>query len=168
MKFVNDYGAGFLQLDTEIYNTLLDAKKGNHELLKFFKIQYPEQFAQTHVNCIYVGRTLAQKELNDTTFDVESWNVQIELIITTKEYEHLKRRQLLKSTVYAIRTILKKSSIADCIMFNNVEFEYDNTNVLNLASVTLTGRESYLLEPYPEYKRICKVLNEIETIKLKE
>ena len=40
MKFVNDYGAGFLQLDTEIYNTLLDAKKGNHELLKFFKIQY--------------------------------------------------------------------------------------------------------------------------------
>ena len=38
MKFVNDYGAGFLQLDTEIYNTLLDTKNAMERVRISLKI----------------------------------------------------------------------------------------------------------------------------------
>ena len=46
----------FMELDTRIYNDLLDNVKNKHPLLKHFKILYPEKVPISMMNAIYVGR----------------------------------------------------------------------------------------------------------------
>lgn len=155
---------GFLTtLDANIYNLLLDYKKGGDRLLQLFKIYYPEHYAQAHINAVYVGRTQTTPNMELSTYDTDRYDVTIELIITTKKYEKLDRRNLLKTMCYHIIDILKNSVLEDMLKSIDFMFEYDNTNVLNQARIVIVGTESFGKESKEkEYNRICKLLYDLE------
>lgn len=161
----SDYINGFLESDTEIYNTLLDARKGGHPLLKHFNILYPEKVPISDVNAIYVGRLNSNYNVGEATFEAETWDVTIEIVITTKQYDHLDRRRTLKSVGYAVKKVLSHSPIGAYIKFNNFNFEYDQKNVIQQARWGLTVKE-YDIEKYEEeLLHVCRVLADIDIYK---
>lgn len=151
--------------DTHLYNLLLDYKKSNDPLLKMFKIYYPENYAQTHINAVYVGRTQTTPREDLTTFDMDRYECTIELIVTTKKYEKMERRRLLKTMCYHIIDIIKSSTLDSLVEHIDFTFEYDNTNVLNQARIVIRAVESFGKESKEkEFKRVCKMLYELETV----
>ena len=153
--------SNFMEIDTKVYNTLLTAVKDNHPILRYFKILYPEKIPVAMSNSIYVGRTetrLRKDEYN--TFDTDKWEVDLELIIITKDNPKYERRKLLKSVVSVVKEVLKHSGLE--IEIESVTFEYDNTNVLQQARMRLTGLEYDVYKEDKEYLEICRILEEID------
>lgn len=153
--------SNFMELDTKLYNVLLDAVKDKHPLLKHFKILYPEKIPVSNSNSIFIGRTDSTLQHGiDTTFDTDKWEVDIELIIITKDNPKYERRKLLKSVVTSVKQIIKNSGLD--IIVESVAFEYDNTNVLQQARLRLHGIEYDIYKESNEYLQICKILEDIE------
>lgn len=157
----------FLQGDTEIYNTLLDAKKGNHPLLKYFKILYPDKINQQPINAIYIGRLDSIHQQRFDTNETEEWEVNVEILITTKKYQKLNRRQLLKTAVYAIKEVISNSLVSGAIDFREVSFVYDRNNLIQFARMVIVMRETNLYNYESEMRKVCKILTEIDVEKSK-
>ena len=155
--------SNLMQLDTDIYNVLLDAKKGGHKLLKHFKIYYPEKINISMVNAIYVGRLETNLVENEyVTFDTTEWNVNIEIVITTKDNPKLERRKLLKSASVAVKNVLHNSGLD--LKVKSIIFEYDNTNVIQQCRIVIEGSEYDLYGDDKEYLHICNILEETDVI----
>ena len=152
----------FMELDTRIYNDLLDNVKNKHPLLKHFNIFYPGKVPISMMNAIYVGRI--ETVLADdgyVTFDCDKWKVSIDLIITTKDNPKVERRKLLKSTVVAVKEVLMRSGLD--VSIRDIVFEYDNTNVIQQARISLIGYEYEVYKDKKDYLKICSVFDDIET-----
>jgi hypothetical protein len=155
--------SNLMKLDTDIYNVLLDAKKGGHNLLKHFKIYYPEKINISMTNAIYVGRLETNLVENEyVTFDMTQWNVNIEIVITTKDNPKLERRKLLKSASVAVKNVLHNSGLD--LQVKAINFEYDNTNVIQQCRMVIEGTEYDLYEDDKEYLHICNILDKIDVI----
>ena len=156
-------------LDTQIYNLLLDSKKGGNRLLKHFKIEYPEQYPQTYINSINVGRTYTYPDKESTTFDTNAYEVTVEIVITTKNYKTMQRREILKTACYEVIKIIENSPLAGFCRIESNVFEYDNTNVITNARIILKGLERFSKEVEErEYNRICRLIENIELKTFKE
>lgn len=152
----------FLNSDTEIYNALLDAKKSGHELLKHFKILYPNKIPQNPINAIYVGRLETIHEAYDDTFDHYDWRVSTDIFITTKQYDKVDRYRMLKTATFAVMEVLLESKIGSFIKLHNQGFIYDNNNLIQMSRLSIYSREnSYKDTMKSEYEKVCKILTEI-------
>ena len=158
----------FLESDTEIYNTLLDAKKAGHPLLKFFKILYPTKVPIEPINAIYVGRQGSNDNKKMTTNMSTEWEVTTNIYILTKKYDHLERYKMLKLATYSVMEVLSKSRIADFLDFPHQAFYYDNNNILQTSKIQVvsyeTAHKSKLKELDDECLKVCEVLEEIEIV----
>lgn len=156
--------SNFMQLDTQIYNALLDNKKGGQPILKHFKIYYPEKIPITMINAIYIGRletTLVEDQYD--TFDSDKWKVDIDIVITTKDNPKLERRKLLKSVSIAVKNVILNSGIDAKV--KSVNFEYDNTNVIQQCRISVEGFEYDIYDnDNREYLRICKILENAKIV----
>lgn len=165
-EIVDHHGEDTLYtLDTQIYNLFLDAKKCGNRLLKHFKIEYPEQYPQAYINSINVGRTFTYPDAQSTTFDTNAYEVTVEIVITTKNYKTMQRREILKTACYELVRIIEESPLSSFCKVDSNVFEYDNTNVITNARLIVKGIERFNKDAEErEYKRICRLL---ETIELK-
>jgi len=150
-------------LDTQIYNLLLDSKKSGNRLLKHFKIEYPEEYPQTYINSINVGRTYTYPNHELTTFDNNAYEVTVEIVITTKNYKTMQRREVLKTACYEVIKLIENSVLQGFCHVESNSFEYDNTNVIANARIVIKGIERFSREAEEkEYSRICRLLEDIE------
>lgn len=149
------------QSDTEIYNTLLDAKKAGHKLLKFFKILYPDKIPQEPITAIYIGRLDTLFKPRESSFDHNSYTVQTEIYITSKSYERLERRRLLKSATYAVIEVLEHSVIGDALRIVNQSFVYDTNNILQYSRILVETREvKHLVNcAEEELSKVCSIMS---------
>lgn len=164
VKDVNqDGGYTIYTLDTQVYHVLLDAKKGGNPLLKHFKIEFPEQYPQTYINSINIGRTFTYPDRDRTTFDTNAYNVTVEIVITTKNYKTMKRREILKTACYEVVRLIENSVLDSFVKVESQVFEYDNTNVITNARIVLNGMERFNKEHEElEFKRVCRILENLE------
>lgn len=150
-------------LDTQIYHLLLDAKKGGNPLLKHFKIEFPEQYPQTYINSINIGRTFTYPDKDRTTFDTNAYNVTVEIVITTKNYKTMKRREILKTACYEVIRLIEESVLESFVKVESHVFEYDNTNVITNARIVLVGLERFNKKAEEmEFRRVCRILEGLE------
>ena len=152
----------FLQSDTEIYNCLMDAKKSGHPLLKHFKILYPDKVPQEQISAIYVGRMDTTHKLKKDSFSHTHWDVMTEIFITTKSYDKLSRRKMLKTATYAVIEVIKNSVIGDFVNIVSQQFIYDKNNLLQYSRISLrTAETSHKESIEKEMLEVCKILTEI-------
>lgn len=162
---IEENPASFLQSDTEIYNTLLDAKKAGHPLLKYFQIMYPTKVPVEPINAIYVGRLTSSDNKKMTTSDSTEWEVTTNIYIITKKYDHLERYQMLKLATYSVMDVLSKSQIADFLDFPYQQFIYDNHNIIQTSRIEVRSYETAHRHRYnKEIMKLCDVLSEIEIV----
>lgn len=163
---IEENPASFLQSDTEIYNTLLDAKKAGHPLLKFFQIMYPNKVPVEPINAIYVGRLTSDDNKKMTTNESTEWEVTTNIYIITKKYDHLERYKMLKLATYSVMEVLSKSRIADFLDFPHQQFIYDNHNIIQTSKIEVTSYETAHRRKKinDEIMKVCSVLSEIEIV----
>lgn len=151
-----------LNSDTEIYNALLDAKKSGHDLLKHFKILYPNKIPQDPVNAVYVGRLDTTHKPFDDSFDHYDWEVTTEIYITTKQYDKIDRYRMLKSATFAVMEVLLESKVGAFMDIHQQTFIYDNNNLIQMSQLTVrTTENSYKDKMQSEYERVCKILTKL-------
>lgn len=93
-----------LETDTIILNTLLEAQEDN-QLLKMFKITYPDKGLADEINKIEVSCVSAEN--NITGFDHESFTDMVEILISTKKLEYKKGIRVIKTVAKEIRKVLR-------------------------------------------------------------
>lgn len=154
----------FLNTDTEIYNTLVDAKKNGNELLKHFKILYPTKVPVEPINVIYVGRQDSDEDTGSRhNFDSKEWNVETNIYIMTKDYDHLDRYRLLKTVTFEVMDILEHSLIRDYIRIPEQQFLYNNHNIIQTSKITVITHEimKKVEEITDEKMKICRILSNV-------
>lgn len=84
-----------LNTDETILNILLTAKNKGNQLLKHFKISYPDKALAEENNCILVAVVSAENNL--TGFDSQTFKDLVEILIITKQKDNRKAIRIIKT-----------------------------------------------------------------------